>query len=292
MSIDQLQDKIRKRKCSVIVDLSAGKSSLPAHLLEQEPNGTAAYGRFCRELLDGLKGVVPGVRLSVAAFTALGVDGMAELAAVLKYAGSLGFYTVVDAPLAVSPAMAEAVAQAAFGETPVYPCDALIISAYPGSDCIKPFLPYCAEGKKDLFCVVRTSNKSAPELQDLLSGTRLVHLAAAELVNRFGAENIGKSGYARVGVLACASSAQSVRNLRSKFDRLFLLLDDVDYPGCNFKNCADAFDRFGHGAAVCAGTSVTCAWKEAQSDGTDYVTHAQTAVEKAKKNLARYVTIL
>jgi len=146
--------------------------------------------------------------------------------------------------------------------------------------------------KKDLFPVVRTSNKSAPEIQDLLTGTRLVHGAAADLVNRFGADNIGKTGYARVGAVAGGNSAESLRNLRMKYPRLFLLIDDVDYSGCNAKICSNAFDRFGHGAVVCAGPTITAAWKLAETDGTDYLEQAVSAAERLKKNLTRYVTVL
>ena len=139
---------------------------------------------------------------------------------------------------------------------------------------------------------MRTSNKSAPEIQDLLTGTRLVHAAAADLVNRFGADNTGKFGYARVSAVAGANSAESLRNLRTKYPRLFLLVDDMDYSGCNAKICSNAFDKFGHGAAAIAGTSITCAWKQNESDGRDFVEQALAAAERMKKNLTRYTTVL
>ena len=140
--------------------------------------------------------------------------------------------------------------------------------------------------------MVRTSNKSAPELQDLLSGSRLVHVAAADQINRFGAELSGKFGYARISVVAGANSADSLKNLRNKYPKLFLLLDDLDYTGCNAKICASAFDQFGHGAAVCAGPTVTAAWQQAQTDGRDFDHQALAAAERMKKNLIRYVTVL
>ena len=140
--------------------------------------------------------------------------------------------------------------------------------------------------------MVRTSNKTAPEIQDLLTGSRLVHGAAADLVNRFGAECIGKFGYARISVVAGANSTESLRSLRNKYPKLFLLVDDMDYSGCNAKNCSFAFDKFGHGAAVCAGPTITMAWKNAESDGSDYLEQALAAAERMKKNLTRYVTVL
>ena len=292
MAIDILQDKIRRMKNPLVLDLALPAGQLPQQLTEQEGSAAAAYGRFCRELLTAQKGTVPAVRVGYTAFSLLGPEGLAEMIRILKEASAMGYYTILEGPYILSPMMAQATADAVFGPAAIYPCDGLILTAYPGSDVVKPFLPFCKDGKKDLFLVVRTSNKSAPEIQDLLTGSRLVHAAAADIINRFGADNVGRSGYARVGVLAGANSAQSLKNLRSKYPRLFLLLDDMDYSGCNAKLCADAFDKFGHGAAVCAGPTITCAWKQAESDSTDYLEHATAAAERLKKNLTRYTTIL
>ena len=62
MSIDFLHEKIRKLKSPLIVDMSITEELLPPHLLEQEGSFVKAYPRFCRELLEALAGVVPGVR--------------------------------------------------------------------------------------------------------------------------------------------------------------------------------------------------------------------------------------
>jgi len=292
MSIDILQDKIRKTKNPSMVDLALCAWDLPAHLPETAGSRAKAYGRFCREILDTLKGTVPAVRVGFTAFAVLGSEGLEEMKEVLKAAKNQGYYVAVEAPAVHAPMMAQAVAEAFWGKDAQYPCDGLIVGAYPGSDVIKPFLPYVVDGKKDLFAVVRTSNKSAPEIQDLLTGSRLVHVAAADQINRFGADNTGKSGYARVAVVAGANAPESLRTLRSKYPRLFLLIDDMDYSGCNAKNCSHAFDKFGHGAVVCAGPSLTMAWKLAESDGSDYLRHALAAAERMKKNLTRYTTIL
>lgn len=292
MSVDVLQEKVRKTKNPSMVELCLTPAELPPHILEESESSAAAYGRFCKELLTGLKGIVPAVRVSFASFALLGADGLTVLTEVLKNAKELGYYVVLDAPELLSPRSAAATAEAVFGVGTAYPCDGLIIPGYLGSDIIKPFLSYCKEGKKDIFVVTRTANKSASEIQDLLSGSRLVHAAAADHVNRYGADTAGKFGYTRVGILAGASSAESLRNLRTKYPKLFMLLDGTDYPNANAKNCSHAFDKFGHGAVAVIGTSVTCAWKQAESDGTDFVDHAASAAERMKKNLTRYVTVL
>ena len=89
--------------------------------------------------------------------------------------------------------------------------------------------------------------------------------------------------------MAGASSGDSLRALRSKYSRLFLLLDGYDYPNANAKSCSYAFDKLGHGAAACAGESILTAWKDAEGDWAEL---AVAAAERMKKNLNRYVTIL
>lgn len=291
MSIDILQEKIRKTKNPSVLELSMCVSQLPPAVMGQEQSVAAAYASTCRELLEQLKGSIAAVRVSFSAFALLGHDGLYQLSQTLQKAGELGYYVILDAPEILSPAAAQNTAQNLLGEESLYPCDGVVVGGYLGSDVIKAFLPYCAKGKKDLFVVVRTANKSAPEVQDLLSGTRVVHAVAADHVNRYGADTLGKFGYTQVGILAGASAADSLRSLRAKYPRLFLLVDGYDYPKANAKNCSYAFDKFGHGAAVC-GSGIATAWMEAGSDSSDWLVHAQAAADRMKKNLSRYITIL
>ena len=287
MSIDLLQDKIRKGKCPIIVDFTVKGSQIPAHI-RQDRDPVDSYAIFCRELMIGMKGIVPGVRFSFDQFALM--NGLSQLSALLKEAAGLGYYVVLDAPSTHSPWAAERAAALLSPESP-YPCHCLIADPYAGSDVIKPFLPACKEGKT-VFFTVRDPNKSASELQDLMTGSRLVHLAAADLVNRYGEPICGKCGYSQVGALTAATSATAVSGLRSKYSRMFLLVDGLDYPGGNGKICSYGFDKFGHGAAISVGPAITAAWQEAGSDGFDFVQQATRAAERIRNNLTRYFTIL
>lgn len=291
MSIDFLHEKIRKLKNPLIVDMSIQEELIPPHLMEQEGSFAKAYPRFCRELLEALAGVVPGVRFSFDAFALLGENGLSQLKTLLNRAGELGFYTLLDGPQILSPWAADRAAALLTGDE--YPCQGMIISPYIGSDSIKPFVPACTKGDKDLFIVVRSANKSASELQDLLTGKRLVQGAAAELVNRFGESIFTKCNYSRICAVGSAGAADSLRNLRAQYKHMFLLVDGLDYPSGNMKNASFAFDRLGYGAAVSAGPTVTAAWRDEEgASGEAYVDHALQAAERIKKNLQRYVTIL
>lgn len=291
MSVDRLQEKIRKLKNPLAVDFSVLPAQIPSHILEQEGSFTGAYKTFCLRLLEGLKSTVPAVRFDFGAFVLMGAEGLLLLEEVLLYAKSQGFYVLMEGVETLSGQSAERAADVFFSNTCKWYFDGLIIPAYIGSDAIRPYCAKLQESGKSLFIVSRTANRSAPEIQDLLTGSRLAHVAKTDIINRYAQPLIGNCGYSQIGVMAAASSADSLRTLREKYKNLFLLLDGCDYPNANAKNCSYAFDKLGHGAVACAGTSVMSAWKDPESSG-DYVLDAVRSAERLKKNLTRYVTVL
>ena len=292
MAIEKLQEKIRKMKNPSMVDFSVELEKIPPHILSEEKNEILAYDRFCRELMDGLKGIVPAVRFSVSYFSLLGPDGLFLMSRMTEYAKKLDYYVLVDAPECFSKQNAEIAVMQFFSAKCPWQFDGLTVSAYAGTDVVKPYVQAAKTGNKDVFVVLRTANKSAAELQDLLTGSRLVHMAAADIVCRLGEPLVGRSGYSQVAGIGPASVADVLKKLRARYKSLFLLIDGYDYPNANAKNCSFAFDKLGHGAVACAGTGITAAWDADQTDGTDYVACAVQAAERMKKNLTRYVTIL
>ena len=291
MSVDLLHDRIRRFKNPLIVDFGILPDELPPHLLEQEGSFCKAYHRFCRELVEELKDAVAGVRFRFQSFALLGAEGISALQDCLNFAKELGYFVLLDSPQILSAGDGKRVANAVFGEKN-YPCDGLLFSAYIGSDAMKPMLSYCKDEDKSIFVLLRSANKSAWELQDLLSGSRHVYSAAAEMVSRHGEQLIAKCGYAKVCGVVGANAADPTRMLRTKHNRMFLLVDGLDESGSNTKNAAAAFDRFGFGAAVNAAACVTAAWKDAEAESTEYLAAARQAVDRIKKNIGRYITIL
>lgn len=292
MSIDVLQDKIRKLKNPTVLDFSVTEDLLPPHLLEEEGSPVKAYARFCRELMDVFRDTVAAVRYSFIQFAMMGPDGLITLSDLLHEARDMGYYVLLDGVDTSSPWSARRTAEVFWHDESMYPSDGLLVSPYIGSDAIKSFVPHCKEKNKDLYVIVRSPNKSAAELQDLLTGSRQVHVAAMDTVSRLGETIFSKCGYSRVCAAVSAGAPDSIRNLRMRYKYVFLLVDGLDYPSGNAKNCSYAFDRLGHGAAVCAGPSITASWKETDSDGRDYVELAVQAADRVKKNLTRYVTVL
>lgn len=292
MSIDKLQEKIRKLKNPSMVEFSLDPEMIPPHILEQENSEILAFERFCRELLDGLKGIVPAVRFSMGRFSLLGPDGLFLMSRMTQYAKELDYYVLLDAPECLSRQAAESTVNAMFSDKCLWQFDGLAVSSYAGSDVLKPYVQAAKTSQKDIFVVLRTANKSAAELQDLLTGSRLVHMAAADIVYRLCEPLVGRSGYSQIAAIGPASVADVLKKLRARYKILFLLVDGYDYPNANAKNCSNAFDKLGHGAIACAGSGIIAAWKADDTNGDAYVDHAVQAAERMKKNLLRYITVL
>ena len=292
MAIDQLQKKIRKLKNPTCVVFSVAEGQIPAHILARSGSFCDAYGEYARQLLAALRETVPAVRFDFAAFSVLGAEGIGLLQQLLAYAKEQEYYVILDTPEARSAQSAQTVAAQLLNPQNGWEFDGLVLSCYMGSDGVIPYIPGVKEEGKDLFLVLRTANKSASEMQDLMTGSRLVHLAAADLAKRLGEPYVDRCGYSRIGGVGAATAADGLKTLRSKYPAMFLLIDGADYSGANAKNCSLAFDQLGHGAIVCFGSSVTEAWRLEETDGLAYIEQGVQTAERAKKNLLRYITIL
>lgn len=306
MSIDLLQSKIRKLKTPIVVGLDPTPELIPPELLAQcrDQLGDSVealaegYLRFCKGILDALKKLVPAVKVQAACFDALGWQGVKVMQELLAYAKKQGYYVMLETMRTDVGHIAAISAESVFGGIPCgeervfpYPCDGLVLNGYLGSDGIKPYLPWLkGADAKNLFVVVKSSNKSSAEVQDLLSGDRVIYTAMADLTLRWSTDLFGKCGYGEVGAVVGLSSPSAIQALRKRYDSLFFLVPGYGAQGGVAKHAAYAFDRLGHGAAVCASRSILGAWRE--QAGVDWPDAAVAAVEKMKKQLEAYVTVL
>ena len=299
MAVDVLQAKIRKLKNPTMVCICPTIRELPLHIKEDARHkygqtlraAAEAYKAFSFGILDALKDTVPAVSVISGAFSALGADGVAAMQEVLSYAASLGYYVLLDLMRADLGTTAEDLANACFGKIQVgeesftpYACDGVLMSGFLGSDAVKPFAEFCREGK-NVFIVARSSNKSAREVQDLLSGDRVVYQVMADLAMRW---STGLFGTNAVG----ATNRPVLETLRRKYDRLFFLVPGYGAQGAGAKDAQFAFDRMGHGAAIMAGRSILYAFRKQDGDGQDYQQAALQAAEKMKKQILSYITVM
>lgn len=309
MSVDVLQNKIRKLKNPSMVGLDPTPDIIPSFILQEAfaekghtLNGLAeAYNRFCTGILNTLAGYVPAVKVQSACFEALGADGIRVMQELLALAQRLGYYVLLDSMRGDVGNIAGIHADAVFGETAIgentfrpYVCDAVTVNGYLGSDGIKPFLPYLQDGNgKNIFLLIKTSNKSSSEVQDLISGDRLIHTAMADLAMRWSTGLFGKYGYSEIIAVVGGTNTRVLTQLRGKYDRLFFMVPGFGAQGGTPRSVKPAFDRFGHGAVVSASRSIISAWKnDPEKDEREYLTAIRAAAVKMRDDICNLVTVM
>ena len=275
MSIDALQNKIRKKRNPSAVVLAPSRGMIP--------EGREA-GEYLCALLDALKDLVPAVRLDPAAFWIGGC--MDAFVPVLEKAGELGYYVILDWTRLEHPTEAKESAERILKEE-CWPCDAVVVNGYTGTDGVKHW--FKAAGKaKDVYVVVKTANKSGSELQDLQTGGRFVYTAAADLISGLGDGAADRCGYSRLAVMAGAYNGASLKTLREKYPKLFLLVDGLEAGNANARNASFAFDNMGYGALVCS--NLLTAWIE--NPANDPIEEVVAAAQRMRRNVTTYVTVL
>jgi orotidine-5'-phosphate decarboxylase len=216
---------------------------------------------FCRGIVDAVAGVVVVVKPQAAFFEAQGRTGWAAFADVCDYAREAGLLVIADAKRGDVPSTARAYA-AAFAPL----ADAVTVNPYLGHDSLEPFL---ARDGLGVFVLVKTSNPSSVDVQDLpLADGRPVWQHVAGLVERWGADLVGESGLSSVGAVVGATFPQEVAEARRLLPRSVLLLPGVGAQGARAEELSAAFSAGPAGALVSASRSVIYAdsgagWQEA-----------------------------
>lgn len=278
MSFDRLIDKINETKNPTVMGLDPKLDFIPAYLKDAaySEHGKTLEGaadailRFNKALIDAVFDIVPAVKPQAAYYEMYGWQGVRALAETISYAQSKGMFVIVDGKRGDIGATMEAYADGWLGTADVdgatftpFGGDALTVNGYLGTDGIAPLIKVCKEQDKGIFVLVKTSNPSSGELQDIKINEKTVYETMAALCDQWGEALPGKYGYNGVGVVAGATYPEQLRELRQKFPKLFFLVPGYGAQGGSGANVAGAFDKNGIGAIINASRSLMCAWQNA-----------------------------
>jgi orotidine-5'-phosphate decarboxylase len=141
--------------------------------------------------------------------------------------------------------------------------DAVTVNPYLGADGITPFVDAAKQTDKGIFVLVRTSNPSSKDIQELelASGERFYE-HVADLVNGWGSDSLGAEGYSRVGAVVGATHPQEGRALRERMPNTFFLVPGFGAQGGTAQDVAGMFDADGSGAIVNSSRGIIAAWKK------------------------------
>ncbi len=279
---DALLGKIAQCNNPTVMGLDPKLDYLPESLLNrfksQGGNKQAATEdaifEYNRLLIDAVYDIIPAIKPQFAYYEMYGIFGIQALRKTIRYAQDKGMLVIADAKRNDIGTTATAYANAIIGETKIidesteamFDCDCVTVNGYLGIDGIKPFIDVAKEKGKGLFILVRTSNPSAGDLQDLkLEDGRMVYEAMAENVEKWGQEVIGESGFSSVGAVVGATWPEQAVNARRIMPHALILVPGYGAQGGSGKDAVASFAN-GKGGIVNASRSLMCAWKKVDYD--------------------------
>ena len=249
---------------------------------------------FNKKLIDNIYDIVPSVKVQIAYYEMYGVAGMKAYEETLKYAKEKGLVVIADAKRNDIGSTASCYAKTFLGETQVngvnlqaFPSDYVTVNGYLGTDGIAPFVEECQKNDKGIFVLVKTSNPSGAEVQNLvLQDGKPIYEMMGGLVEKWGETTIGKYGYSAVGAVVGATHPTEATKLRQILPHTFFLIPGYGAQGGNAEMLKNCFGKDGLGGVVNNSRGILCAYKK--NGGTYYET-ARKATIAMQEDLSRVI---
>jgi len=254
---DRLVDAQRQKRSVLVlgVDPQLDRPGAPG-----VPSGSS-LARFCCEIVEACAEFVVAIKPQLAFFEARGLDGMAAFAEVIRFARGRGLITIADAKRGDIGSTSAAYAEAFLGDGD-FACDAVTVNPYLGSDAIAPFVARVRSGR-GAFVLVKTSNPSSGEFQDLPAPGQPVWEAVAQRVNGWGSDFIGSSGLSSVGAVIGATYPEQAARARSLMPSAIALAPGYGAQGASAQDAVAAARADGLGVIVNASRALMYAFESA-----------------------------
>jgi orotidine-5'-phosphate decarboxylase len=293
--VERLFAAIRRTRTPVVVGIDPRPDDLPPGFLEQFPENrqgvTEALLRFGCDVIDVVGSLVPAVKFQTAFYEAYGPPGFAALHATAQAARNAGLIVILDAKRNDIGSTAEAYARGYLGKVPIagayepsWHADAITINPYLGADGVMPFVKVAAREDKGVFVLVRSSNPSAGEFQDLVADGQALHLHVANRLRQWAAPHAGPSGYSLLGAVVGGTYPGELGALRRTLAGIILLVPGYGTQGASASDVAAAFDENGMGALINSSRGLTFAY-DRPAYKARFGERWQAAIEQAVRDM-------
>lgn len=250
---DRLADAVLAKGSCLVVGLDPNLGRMPRAVVEaargasDDPRAQAAAAivAYQERVLERVAPFACAVKPQIAYYEEWGPAGFEAYERACDRARELGLLVIGDIKRGDIGSTASAYATAHLPRA-----DAVTVNPYLGTDSLQPFLDRSARTRGGLFVLVRTSNPSAADLQDLRVDDDPVHERVAGLVGRWGADRVGDHGYSDVGAVVGATRPEHLGRMRALLPRAWFLIPGVGAQGGKASDLGAAFDERGLGAVV------------------------------------------
>ena len=261
--IERLIQSIKDKKSVVCMGLDPRmdkQGEIPKYLIDELKDPSKIILEFNKNLIDHTSDLIPVVKPQIAFYEKY--EALVALKETIKYAHKKDLLVILDSKRNDIGSTSEAYAYSTFK---VYNADACTINAYLGFDGIKPYLSYKDKG---LFILVKTSNPSSKDFQDIFSARILnvpdsdvevivdhitlernyIHMA--KLVSKWGQNLEQFSNFHNLGVVVGATYPQELKAIRKIVKNSYVLIPGFGAQGAQAKEIKYGFNDNGLGGIV------------------------------------------
>ena len=303
-AIDRLINKIKETNNPTVIGLDPRYELLPKCVLEKYPNTlegvSQAIIEYNKALIDKTCDVIPAIKPQIAFYEMFGIPGMKAFEETCKYAKQKGMIVIADIKRGDIGSTAQGYSNAYLGKTKIgekeesiFDVDFVTVNPYMGTDCVKPFIEDCKKYDKGIFILVKTSNPSSGELQDVkLENGEEVYVKVAKLVEEWGKELRGEYGYSSIAAVVGATYPKQLKEIREIAPHAYFLIPGYGAQGGKVEDIALGFDKNGLGGIVNASRSLMCAykselWKD-KFEEKDYAKATRAEALRMKRDLGTF----
>jgi len=307
MIIDKLIEKITALQAPIVVGLDPRLSQIPAFIKDPiyDEKGKTPYAAaeaifaFNRAMIDNVYDIVPAVKPQIAMYEQFGPAGLACYFETVAYAKSKDMIVIGDIKRGDIASTAEAYSDAHLGRTDIdgeptsrAKTDFITVNPYMGYDSIEPYLADCTKYNKGLFVLVKTSNPSSSQIQDMhAEDGRPIYAHVGEMVGQWGYELIGKSGFSSIGAVVGATHPSQGKALREMLPHTFFLVPGYGTQGGKASDLTGMLNKDGLGIIVNNSRGITGAYQSEKYNASekDFAKAARVAVLDMKADLEAYI---
>lgn len=275
--IDRLVENIKKTNAPIVVGLDPMLVYVPEHIKteayreygETLEGAADAIWQFNKGIVDATYDIIPAVKPQIAMYEQFGIPGLIAFKKTVDYCKEKGLVVIGDIKRGDIGSTSTAYAVGHLGKVQVgyntyagFDEDFVTVNPYLGTDGVKPFVDVCKEENKGIFVLVKTSNPSSGEFQDKIVDGKPLYELVGRMVDTWGSEVIGKSGYSAVGAVVGATYPEMGRVLRDIMPKSYILVPGYGAQGGKAKDLVHYFNEDGLGAIVNSSRGIIAAYKQ------------------------------
>lgn len=291
MFVEQLIQLIKDKKSVVSMGLDPrmeNEGEIPKYLIDELNHPNEVILEFNKILIENTHELIPVIKPQIAFYEKY--DALNALKETIKFAHKHDLLVILDSKRNDIGSTSKAYADATFQ---VYNADACTLNAYFGIDGIKPYLDSYKE--KGLFILVKTSNPSSKEFQDLFSADikgvndseiqvnannvilERNYIKIAKLVNSWARLLLKFTGFHNLGVVVGATYPAELKKVREIVRESFILMPGYGAQGAQAKDLKSGFFKNGLGGIVNSSRGIIYAYNKSKQ-------YSPNEFEKAAKN--------